>query len=101
MYELIRRVVPVERHEFPALFWSFLYSFCLLAAYYIFRPVRDEMGVLLGAHTLPWLFSAVFLTMLAIIPLFGWVAGHFPIHQLLPTVYGFFIMNLLAFYVAL
>ncbi len=101
MYGLISRVVPVERHELPALFWSFLYFFCLLAAYYILRPVRDEMGVLLGAHTLPWLFSAVFLTMLAVIPLFGWVAGHFPIRRLLPTVYGFFIMNLLAFFVAL
>jgi len=101
MYELIRLVLPVNRHELPALFWSFLYFFCLLAAYYILRPVRDEMGVLLGAHTLPWLFSAVFLTMLAIIPLFGWVAGHFPIRRLLPTVYGFFIMNLVGFFVAL
>jgi len=101
MYELIRLVLPVNRHEIPALFWSFLYFFCLLAAYYILRPVRDEMGVLLGAHTLPWLFSAVFLTMLAIIPLFGWVAGHFPIRRLLSTVYGFFIMNLVGFFVAL
>ncbi len=101
MYELIRRVVPVERYEFPALLWSFLYFFCVLAAYYILRPVRDEMGVLLGAHKLPWLFSTVFLTMLAVIPLFGWVAGHFPIRRLLPTVYGFFVMNLLVFYAAL
>jgi AAA family ATP:ADP antiporter len=93
--------VLVEREEVPVLFWSFLYFFCLLAAYYILRPVRDEMGVLSGAHRLPWLFSAVFLTMLAVIPLFGWVAGHFPIRRLLPTVYGFFIMNLLAFFVAL
>ena len=99
--ELIRRVVPVERDELPALLWSFLYFFCVLAAYYILRPVRDEMGVLMGAHKLPWLFSAVFLTMLAVIPLFGWVAGHFPIRRLLPTVYGFFVMNLLVFFVAL
>lgn len=91
----------VEREEIPALLWSFLYFFCVLAAYYILRPVRDEMGVLLGAHKLPWLFSAVFLTMLAVIPLFGWVAGHFPIRRLLPTVYGFFVINLLAFFVAL
>ncbi len=101
MYELVRQVVPVEREELPALFWSFLYFFCVLAAYYILRPVRDEMGVLSGAHTLPWLFAAVFLTMLAVIPLFGWVAGHFPIRRLLPTVYGFFVLNLLGFFVAL
>ncbi len=101
MYELIQCVVPVKREEFPALLWSFLYFFCVLAAYYILRPVRDEMGVLLGAHKLPWLFSVVFLTMLAVIPLFGWVAGYFPIRRLLPMVYGFFIMNLLIFFVAI
>jgi len=98
---LLSRVVPVERDELPALFWSFLYFFCLLAAYYILRPVRDEMGVLSGAHTLPWLFSAVFLAMLAVIPVFGWLAGHLSIRRLLPTVYGFFILNLLGFFVAL
>jgi AAA family ATP:ADP antiporter len=98
---LSTRIVLVERHELPALFWSFLYFFCVLAAYYILRPVRDEMGVLSGAHKLPWLFSAVFLTMLAVIPVFGWVAGHFPIRRLLPTVYGFFIVNLLGFFAAL
>jgi AAA family ATP:ADP antiporter len=100
-HTILSRVVLVERDELPALFWSFLYFFCVLAAYYILRPVRDEMGVWLGAHRLPWLFATVFLTVLAVIPLFGWVAGHFPIRRLLPMVYGFFIMNLLVFFVAL
>ncbi len=77
LHRLISRVVPVERDELPALIWSFVYFFCVLAAYYILRPVRDEMGVLSGAHNLPWLFSVVFVTMLAVIPMFGWVAGHF------------------------
>lgn len=98
---LIGRVVPVKRDEFPALIWSFLYFLCVLAAYYILRPVRDEMGVLSGAHNLPWLFSAVFVAMLAVIPIFGWVAGRFTIRRLLPTVYAFFILNLLVFFVAL
>ncbi len=100
-HRLISRGVPVERDELPALVWSFVYFFCVLAAYYILRPVRDEMGVLSGAHSLPWLFSAVFITMLAVIPVFGWVAGNFTIRRLLPAVYGFFILNLLAFFAAL
>jgi AAA family ATP:ADP antiporter len=99
LHAVVSRFVFVGREEIPALLWSFLYFFCLLAAYYILRPVRDEMGVLAGAQRLPWLFSAVFLAMLAVIPLFGWLAGHFPIRRLLLTVYGFFILNLLAFYV--
>ncbi len=101
LYPVLCRFVLVEREEIPALLWSFAYFFCLLAAYYILRPVRDEMGVLSGAQKLPWLFSAVFVTMLAVIPIFGWFAGHFPIRRLLPTVYGFFVVNLLAFFVAL
>ncbi len=101
LHGFVKRIILVERDEFPALFWSFAYFFCLLAAYYLLRPVRDEMGVLSGAHKLPWLFSAVFLVMLGVIPLFGWVAGHFSIRRLLPTVYGFFILNLLGFFIAL
>ncbi len=101
LHPVLKRFLLVKREETPALLWSFLYFFCVLAAYYILRPVRDEMGVLSGAHKLPWLFSAVFLTMLAVIPVFGWVAGHFPIRRLLPTVYGFFIVNLLGFFAAL
>ena len=101
IHKIMNRVVFVKREELPALFWSFLYFFCVLAAYYILRPVRDEIGVLSGAHKLPWLFSAVFVTMLAVIPIFGWVAGHFPIRRLFPTVYGFFVANLLGFFVAL
>ena len=101
IYELIRRVVPVDREEFPALLWAFLYFFCILAAYYILRPVRDEIGMLSGAKKLPWLFSAVFVVMLGIIPLFGWVAAHFSIRRLLSTVYGFFILNLLVFFMVL
>jgi len=101
LHPVLSRFVLVEREEIPALLWSFAYFFCVLAAYYILRPVRDEMGVLSGANKLPWLFSAVFLMMLAVIPAFGWVAGHFPIRRLLPTVYGFFILNLLGFFAAL
>lgn len=101
LLSLFNRVVLVDRQELIALFWSFAYFFCLLAAYYVLRPVRDEMGVLAGVQKLPWLFSAVFVTMLVVIPLFGYVAGHFPIRRLLPTVYGFFILTILGFFVAL
>ena len=53
IHRLISRVVLVERDELPALAWAFVYFFCLLAAYYILRPVRDEMGVLSGSQNLP------------------------------------------------
>ncbi|MCA9460771.1 MAG: hypothetical protein KC643_00340 [Nitrospira sp.] len=101
LHRFFNRIILVERQEMAALLWSFTYFFCLLAAYYILRPVRDEMGVLAGVQKLPWLFSAVFVTMVAVIPLFGYLAGHLTIRRLLPTVYGFFIVNVLGFFVVL
>ena len=91
----------VQRYELPALVWSFSYFFCVLASYYILRPVRDEMGVLAGVHKLPWFFLTVFLTMLAVVPFFGWAASRLTIRRLLPTVYGIFILNLVGFFIAL
>jgi AAA family ATP:ADP antiporter len=84
-----------------ALGWSFLYFFCLLASYYMVRPVRDEMAVQFGSKNLQWLFTGTFLTMVAIIPLFGWLASRFPVSRLLPIVYGFFALNLVGFHLAL
>ena len=46
------RLVDIREHEVRALIWSFLYFFLLLCAYYILRPVRDEMGILGGVKNL-------------------------------------------------
>lgn len=35
--------------------WSFAYFFSVLCAYYILRPLRDEMGVTVGQDGLKWL----------------------------------------------
>jgi AAA family ATP:ADP antiporter len=98
---LLGRIVPVRRDEVAALAWSFAYFFCLLAAYYVIRPVRDEMAVQAGAERLQWLFTGTFLTMVALIPVFGGVAARLPVKRLLPVVYGFFALNLVGFYAAL
>jgi AAA family ATP:ADP antiporter len=95
---MLARLVKVERHEVAALAWSFAYFFFLLSGYYVLRPVRDEMGVQSGVTTLPYLFTAIFLTMLAAVPVFGWLASRFPRRTLLPAVYIFFILDLLCFW---
>lgn len=95
---LLDRSVNLEPGEWRPLVWSFLYFFCLLCSYYIIRPVRDEMGIIGGVENLQWLFTATFLVMLAIVPLFGLVSSRYPRRRLLPGVYLFFIANLLLFY---
>ncbi len=92
------RLVRVEAHEIRALLWSFSYFFALLCAYYIIRPLRDEMGIAGGVEQLQWLFTGTFLAMLAAVPLFGWVTSRYSRKQFLPLVYCFFIANLLLFF---
>ncbi len=94
----IARSIDVREGEFKALLVSFSYFFCLLCAYYIIRPLRDEMGILGGIKNLPWVFTGTFIVMLAIVPLYGWVSSRFPRQQFLPYVYIFFILNLFVFY---
>ncbi len=101
LHRLLARIVHVERHEIAALLLSFVYFFLVLAAYYIIRPVRDEMGVAVGRDQLPTLFVAVFFVMLAAVPVYGWVSSHVPKRLIVPVVYGFFILNLIAFWVLL
>jgi ATP:ADP antiporter, AAA family len=99
-FAMLARVVQAQEREIPALLWSFLYFFCLLSAYYVLRPVRDEMGIQGGVANLPWLFTATFVSMLAVVPVFGWLTARFPRRTMLPAVYLFFVANLLVFFAA-
>jgi len=99
VYRWVRRLVNVEPAELTALAWSFLYFFTLLCGYYIIRPMRDAMGIAGGVDKLQWLFTGTFLVMLAVVPLFGWVASRFPRRRFVPYVYYFFIANLILFFV--
>ena len=96
--ELIEKSIDLRPAELPALVISFAYFFSLLCAYYIIRPLRDEMGILGGIKNLPWVFTGTFIVILAMVPLYGWVSSRYPRRQFLPIVYTFFIVNLLIFH---
>ena len=95
--QILSRTLKAEPHELPALAWSFAYFFLLLAAYYVLRPVRDALAVEAGTDALRWLFTATFVAMLLLVPVFGWLCARLPRAKLLPAVYGFFASNLLGF----
>lgn len=95
------KLIDIKQDEWPAFLWSFAYFFFLLCAYYVLRPVRDEMGIQGGIRNLPWLFTGTFVGMLLVTPLFGWISSRWPRRQFLPAVYLFFIANLFGFYVAM
>jgi AAA family ATP:ADP antiporter len=97
----LARVVAVRPGEVRALCWSFGYFFCLLAGYYVLRPLRDEMGIAGGVRNLPWLFTATFIVMLAVVPVFGAVVAHLPRRRFIPLVYHFFVANIAIFWLLL
>lgn len=97
----LKRFVNVEPGEVAALLASFAMFFALLSAYYIVRPVRDEIGVSLGKDALHQLFTVVFFVMVALVPLFGFVAARFPRRLVLPSIYIFFVLNLVGFWLAM
>jgi ATP:ADP antiporter, AAA family len=94
------RVLGVERREYVAVAWSFAYFFCLLAAYYMLRSVRETMAIVSGVENIPWLFTGTFTVMLLATPVFGWIASRFPRRTFVPWVYYFFISNVLLFFAA-
>lgn len=78
------------REEWGGAAVSFLYFFCILAAYYVIRPMRDQLAVELGSQHLPWLFSATLLATLLLTPLFAWIVSRWPRRKVMPLVNGFF-----------
>jgi AAA family ATP:ADP antiporter len=97
----------LQTHSFPTrrssdlLLWSFAYFFCLLAGYYVLRPLRDEMGIANGVPNLQWLFIATFLVMLAAVPVFGALVARLPRRRFVPLVYHFFAANIAIFWLLL
>jgi len=98
MRALAARLSGATAAELPAALWSFACFFCLLAGYYVLRPIRDEMAIQVGQARLHELFTAVFVTMLAVAPVFGWLTRTFPRKRLLPWLYAFFVANLVGFF---
>ena len=96
---LLNRMVAVEPDELRPMLWAALYNFLLLAAYFVIRPVRDEMGIAGGVRNLPWLFLGTLLGMLLVHPLFSALVGRLPRSRFVPLSYGFFVVNLLVFWV--
>jgi ATP:ADP antiporter, AAA family len=97
----LARALDIKPAEVSSLVWSFAMFFAVLASYFTVRPVREMMGAGLPKGELAQLFTVVFLVMLALVPLFGYVATRAPRRLVLPAVYAFFIANLIAFSVAL
>lgn len=87
----------IQRHEWFAVGIASAYFFCVLAAYYVIRPVRDQLSAAVGSTALPIFYLATFLATLALAPVFGALVARFPRRRFVPIVYLFFLLGMLAF----
>ena len=75
--------------------------FCILSAYYVIRPLREEMGVAGGVENIPWLFTGTLAAMLVAHPLFAAIVSRWPRGRFVALTYRFFMVCLIAYYAIL
>jgi len=98
--QLVLKSVSAREEEVAPLMWATAYGFCVLLSYYVLRAVRDEISAA-DRGNLQYLWTAVFLAMLVVVPLYSWAGSRWPRGVFVPLVSRFFIVNLLLFYAAL
>ena len=97
---LILKTAVAQEDEAAPLAWATAYGFCVLFSYYVLRAVRDEISAA-DRGNLQYLWTAVFVAMLVVVPLYSWAGSRWPRGTFVPLVNRFFIANLVLFYVAL
>ena len=98
---LIARLTGARPEETGIVLLSAAYFFCILSAYYVIRPIREEMGVAGGVENLPWLFTATLAAMLVVHPIFAAIVSRWPRKRFVSVTYRFFILNLFVYYLLL
>ena len=93
----LRTLVPTKnRQEVIALLIAGLCFFCVLASYYVIRPIREQFASAAGgSQALPLLYSLVFATMLLLTPIYGALVSRFSRRIFVPLIYAFFVLCLL------
>ncbi len=97
----LQRLVDVRPSELAAVAWSWLFFFAVLSAYYVIRPIRDDMGVAGGVNNLPWLFTGSLTGMLLANPPFAYLVARLPRARFVSWGYRFLALNLIAFFALL
>ncbi len=87
----------IQSNEWYGAAISFVYFFCVLCAYYVMRPVREQFAAAVGSTNLPWFYFATFIATLVLTPIFAWLSAHYARRIVVPLVYGFFIVCLIGF----
>jgi AAA family ATP:ADP antiporter len=97
---VVRMFTSAREDEVAPTIWATTYGFFIMFSYYILRAVRDEISTV-NRGNLQYLWTATFLTMLVIVPLYSWLGSRLSRAVFVPFANRFLIANLVAFYAAL
>ncbi len=98
--KLFTKLVPLRPGEAVPTLLATAYGFCILFAFYLLRPVRDEIGAA-DRGNLQLLWTAVFVVMLLAVPLYSLAVARLRRGVFIVLANRFFAANLIAFYAAL
>ena len=92
---VLARLTGTRPEESTIVLLSAAYFFFILSAYYVMRPIREEMGVAGGVENIPWLFTATLAAMLVAHPVFASIVSRWPRKRFVSITYRFFILTFL------
>ena len=95
---LLGRLIDTKSGELGPVLWASAYFFCIMASWFILRPIRDEAGIAGGIRNLPWLFTGTMIAMLVVSPSFAALVAKLPRKRFVPIAYRFFLVNLVVFF---
>ncbi len=94
----LRLLVDVRGPELSSLVLSFVYFFFVMSAWFVLRPIRDEIAAASGVRNLPYLFLGTLGATLLFNPLYGALVVRFRVRTFIALTYHFFVANLFVFY---
>lgn len=89
-------LIQVARGEWPRFALAFGYFFFLLGSYFMVRPIRGTVASNFSDQ-LHWLYTATFVSMLLLVPVFGFLVSRLRRGIFIPLAYGVFILQLVGF----
>ncbi len=94
----LRLLVDVRGPELSSLLLSFVYFFFVMSAWFVLRPIRDEIAAASGVRNLPYLFLGTLGATLLFNPLYGALVVRFRVRTFIALTYHLFVANLFVFY---
>jgi AAA family ATP:ADP antiporter len=95
----LQRACDIQPEEVRITLSSFGFVLTLMSAYYMLRPVRDAMASDWTDAELSWLWTITFFISAVAVSAYGAAVAKIRFVRVVPSVYGFFALSFVVFYV--